>query len=59
MKIKDARSLPIVAQADLRKKAVLAVLNGAKQVEVANLFGVTRQSVGKWVAHYRELQGRR
>lgn len=54
MKIKDARSLPIVAQADLRKKAVLAVLNGAKQVEVANLFGVTRQSVGKWVAHYRE-----
>ena len=54
MKIKDARSLPIVAQADLRKKAVNAILNGAKQVEVAKLFGVSRQSVGKWVAHYRK-----
>jgi len=54
MKIKDARSLPIIAQADLRKKAVQGVLNGAKQVEIAKLFGVTRQSVGKWVAHYRE-----
>lgn len=54
MKIKDARSLPILAQADLRKKAVNAVLNGAKQMEVAKLFGVTRQSVGKWVRAYRE-----
>ena len=54
MKTIDARSLPIVAQADLRKKAVNAVLNGAKQMEVAQLFGVTRQSVGKWVRAYRE-----
>jgi transposase len=54
MKTKDARSLPGVAQADLRKKAVNAVLNGAKQMEVAKLFGVTRQSVGKWVQAYKE-----
>lgn len=47
MKTKDALSLPIVAQADLRKKAVNAVLNGAKQMEVTQLFGVTRQSVSK------------
>jgi len=53
MKTIDARSLPGVAQADLRKKAVNAVLNGAKQMEVAQLFGVTRQSVGKWVKAYR------
>jgi transposase len=54
MKTIDARSLPSVAQADLRKKAVNAVLRGAKQMEVARLFGVTRQSVGKWVKAYKE-----
>jgi transposase len=54
MKTKDARSPPSVAQADLRKKAVNAVLHGAKQVEVGKLFGVTRQSVSKWVKAYEE-----
>ena len=54
MDIKDARSLPAVAQADLRKKAIQNVLNGVNQVEVAKIFGVTRQAVGKWVRAYRE-----
>jgi transposase len=54
MDIQDARSLPGVAQADLRKKAIQSVLNGVKQVEVARIFGVTRQAVGKWVIAYRE-----
>lgn len=54
MKIRDARSLPSVAQADIRIKAVQAVLNGKKQVEVAEMFGVTRQAVGKWIKAYRE-----
>jgi transposase len=54
MKTKDARTFPSVVQADLRKKAVKAVLNGIKQVEVAKIFGVTRQAVGKWVKAYRE-----
>jgi len=27
---------------------------GGKQVEAAQLFGVTRQAVGKWVKKYRE-----
>lgn len=53
MKIRDARSLPTVAQEDLRCKAVKAVLEGKKQVEVAKIFGVTRQAVGKWVKAYR------
>lgn len=53
MKIRDARSLPAIAQEDLRRKVVKAVLDGRKQVEVAQLFGVTRQSVGKWVKAYR------
>jgi transposase len=54
MKIRDARSLPAVAQQDLRQKAIKAVLDGKKQVEVAKIFGITRQAVGKWVKAYRE-----
>ncbi len=54
MKIQDARSLPSVAQEDLRRKVIEAIRDGKKQVEVAKLFGVTRQAVGKWVKKYRE-----
>ena len=53
MKIRDARSLPAVAQEDIRIKSVKAVLDGKKQVDVAKMFGVTRQAVGKWVKVYR------
>ena len=54
MKIKDARSLPSIAQEDLRIKCVKAVLDGMKQVKAAKIFGVTRQAVGKWLKTYRE-----
>jgi transposase len=54
MKIQDARSLPTVAQEDLRRKAVKAILEDMKQVEVAKLLCVSRQAVGKWVKAYRE-----
>jgi transposase len=54
MRIHDTRSLPAVAKGDLRRKAVKAVLDGKTQVEVAKLFGVTRQAVGKWLKKYRE-----
>jgi len=54
MKIQDARSLPAVAQEDLRRKAVKAVLDGRKQIEVAKMFCVSRQAVGKWVKACRE-----
>ncbi|MGH7411506.1 MAG: IS630 family transposase [Candidatus Methylomirabilis sp.] len=53
MVIRDARSLPAVAQEDLRRKAVRAVFDGKTQVEVAKLFGVTRQAVGQWVRAHR------
>jgi transposase len=53
MKIKDARSLPSVAQEDLRHKVVKAVSGGMKQIDAAKLFGVTRQAVGRWVKAYR------
>jgi len=35
MEIQDARSLPSVAQEDLRRKVIRAIRNGKKQVEVA------------------------
>lgn len=54
MKTIDARSLPPVAQEDLRRKAVLAVLSGKTQAEVAVLFNVSRYAVIKWVSAYRE-----
>ena len=54
MKIKDARSLPAIAQEDLRRKAVRAVKGGRTQEEAAQLFGVARQTVGRWIKSYRE-----
>ncbi len=38
----------------MRKKAVLAVESGWRIVEVSDLFGISRQSVGKWVGEYRD-----
>jgi len=49
----DARSLPAVAEEDLRRKAIKAVRSGKTQLEVAQMLGVTRQAVGKWVKAYR------
>lgn len=49
----DARSLPPKAQESIRRLAVRAVLEGKKQVEVAQMYGVTRQAVGKWVQAHR------
>ena len=54
MKTRDARSLPAIAQQDLRHKAIKAVIGGTKQVEAAELFGVTRQAIGRWVKAYRQ-----
>jgi transposase len=54
MKTRDARSLPCVAQEDIRCRAVKAVLDGNKQVEVAKMFSVTRQAVGNWMKAYWE-----
>jgi len=60
MRIRYARSLPPAriwvlrkAQEDIRRKAVKAVLDGRKQVDVAQIFGITRQAVGNWVRAYR------
>lgn len=49
----DARSLTTKAQEALRIKAVNAIQNGMRQVTAAQVFGVTRQAVGKWMRAYR------
>jgi len=54
MKTKDFRSLSPQAQQELRSKAVRAVLAGRTRKEVADLFGLTRESVGHWVKRYRQ-----
>ena len=54
MKIRDARSLPSIAQQDIRLKAIKAIESGKTQIEVGKIFGVTRHAVGKWVKAYRE-----
>jgi transposase len=52
--MRDARTLPSIAQEDLRRKVLRTILEGKKQMEAAQIFGVTRQAVGKWVKKYRE-----
>lgn len=52
MKSHDARSLSPEAQEALRFKSVEAVLSGRGRTEVAELFGVTRQTVTQWVKAY-------
>jgi len=50
---RDARSLPADALEALRRRAVAAVEAGVTRAEVARLFGVSRKTVGAWVAAYR------
>ena len=50
----DARKLSPQTQETIRRKAVAAVEGGMTRVQAAALFGVTRQSVDRWVTAYRE-----
>ncbi|MBI5184470.1 MAG: helix-turn-helix domain-containing protein [Nitrospinae bacterium] len=54
MKSTDGRSLSPKTQEAIRIKAAKAVMGGKTQVEVARIFGVTRQALGKWIKNYRE-----
>lgn len=54
MDARDARSVAGVAQGDLRKKAVSALLCGMGQTQTAGVFGISRYSVVNWLAAYRE-----
>jgi transposase len=54
MEVKDARSLASEAQEALRKRAVQAVLEGRTHQEVAQLFGVARGTVTRWMGLYRK-----
>jgi transposase len=50
----DARSFTAAVKEALRKRAVAGVESGRTQVEVAEVFGVTRQAVGRWIKAYHE-----
>ena len=50
----DARKLAPEAQEAIRKRAVDAVIEGMSHVKAAELFGVTRHSVDRWVKTYEE-----
>jgi transposase len=52
--VSDARTLSAATLEELRRRAVAAVESGVPQVEVARLFGVSRQTVGAWVRAYRD-----
>ena len=55
MKIPDVYLPPSVTHEELRVRMIRATLDGRKtQVEVAAIFGVTRQAVSKWVEVYRK-----
>ena len=49
----DARSISPSAQEHLRQMAVKAVMEGAKQKEVAKMLGVARHTICRWVKAYR------
>ena len=51
---RDARSLSDDALEELRRRVVAAVESGVTQVDVARLFGVSRQTVSGWVRAYRD-----
>ncbi|MTD56344.1 helix-turn-helix domain-containing protein [Amycolatopsis sp. RM579] len=54
MATRDARSLSAEALEELRRRAVAAVEAGVTRSEVARLFGVSRKTVGAWVAAYQK-----
>jgi transposase len=57
MKKNDFRNTSQKAQDEVRERAVKAVLSGKTQTEVAEIFGVSRQSVNTWVNNYK-LKGK-
>src|SRR6266704_3208059 len=58
MRRQDARSLPAEAQEDLRRRVVEAVQKGLSQTEAAEIFGVARGTVSRWMGMV-EREGRR
>jgi transposase len=62
--VRDARSLPSDAQAELRRTAVRLVGEGRSKSAVAGLLGVARETVSRWVSAHahggdRALDARR
>lgn len=56
METKDARNLSPNELSALRERAVKAVLKGRTRVEMSEILGVSRQTIGQWVKAH-ELRG--
>jgi transposase len=56
METKDARNLSPAELSALRERAVKAVLSGRSRVEISEILGVSRQTIGQWVKEH-ELRG--
>jgi transposase len=52
--VRDARSLPSDAQAELRRTAVRLVGEGRSHTEVAGVLSVSRETVSRWVKAHRQ-----
>ena len=50
---KDFRKLSIDAQASMREIALRLVKRGEKQASVADLIGLSRQTISEWVSKNR------
>src|SRR5437764_12316242 len=54
----DARSLPAEAQEDLRRRVVEAVQKGLSQTEAAQVFGLARGTVSRWMGLVKRVERR-
>ena len=54
MKNNDNRQLSPDAQAAIRLKVVSAILNGMTKIKAAEVFGVARSAIYKWLSDYED-----
>ena len=51
------KHIPAGAQDEIRRRAIAALNNGFKQVEVSRLMSVPERTIRRWVAQMRRIEG--
>ena len=54
MKLKDARTIPPYALEERRKQAIALHKKGMTNIEIAEIVGVHRNTVGQWIAKWKK-----